>query len=35
MENLVYWQGRAVGMEANGRITWFAGAPREAIEALS
>jgi hypothetical protein len=35
MENLIYWKGRAVGMEVNGIITWFCGAPREAIEALS
>jgi hypothetical protein len=34
-ENIVYWQGLPVGIEANGRITWFPSATREAIEALS
>lgn len=36
MENeaLIYWNGKPVGIETNGRICWFAGAPREAIEAL-
>lgn len=32
-ENLIYWQGKPVGIEANGRIAWFASAPREAVEA--
>ncbi len=34
MENLIYWQGVAVGIEVQGRIQWFPSAPREAIEAL-
>lgn len=35
MENLIYWRGFPVGIEANGRICWFCNAPREAIEAFS
>lgn len=35
MENLIYWQGKAVGIEVAGRIQWFPSAPREAIAALS
>lgn len=34
MENLVYWQGVAVGIEANGLITWFTNATPEIIAAL-
>lgn len=33
-ENIIYWHGAPVGIETNGRICWFAGTPREAIEAL-
>jgi len=31
MENAVYWQGRQVGIECAGRISWFPSAPQEAI----
>lgn len=34
-ENLIYWQGKAVGIEVGGRIYWFPSAPREAIKALN
>ena len=34
MENLIYWNGMAVGMECDGRVTWFPTAPRAAIAAL-
>lgn len=33
MENAVYWNGRQVGIECAGRISWFASAPQEAIAA--
>ncbi len=33
MENLIYWQGRPVGMEVAGHISWFTNAPHEAMEA--
>ncbi len=33
MENLIYWQGVAVGIERLGVILWFTGAPQEAINA--
>jgi hypothetical protein len=33
-ENLIYWQGRAVGIECGNYISWFPSAPREAIEAF-
>lgn len=33
MENAIYWHGRQVGIEINGRITWFPSAPREAVDA--
>ena len=35
MENLIYWQGVAVGLEVCGRIQWFTGAPAEAVAALT
>ena len=35
MENLIYWQGVAVGMDCGDYISWFSSAPREAIEAMS
>lgn len=35
MENLIYWQGRAVGIEVAGRIEWFPSASREVIAALT
>jgi hypothetical protein len=33
-ENAIFWPGIKVpiGIEVNGRIHWFANAPREAIE---
>lgn len=34
-ENIIYWRGLPVGYESAGRIIWFAGAPREAVEAYS
>jgi hypothetical protein len=34
-DDLVYWQGRAVGCYEGGVIVWFPGAPAEAIAALS
>jgi hypothetical protein len=33
-ENLVYWHGVAVGIEAGGCITFFASATPEAINAV-
>lgn len=33
-ENLIYWQGTAVGIEVAGRITWFTNATPEIIKAL-
>jgi len=33
MENAVYWNGRQVGIECAGRISWFVSAPVEAIAA--
>lgn len=36
MENLIYWQGVAVGIEGTGnRVTWFANATPKIIAALS
>lgn len=34
-ENLIYWNGRAVGIDMGGWISWFANAPREAIDHFS
>nr|WP_025601405.1 hypothetical protein [Burkholderia sp. WSM2230] len=33
MENAVYWNGRQVGIECDGRISWFPSAPPEAVAA--
>lgn len=33
-ENLIYWRGKAVGIESCGLVCWFPSAPREAIDAL-
>jgi hypothetical protein len=33
MENAVYWNGRQVGIECAGRISWFVSAPAQAIAA--
>lgn len=35
MENAIYWKGKQVGIESNGQILWFTGAPLEAIKAYS
>lgn len=35
MENLIYWNGKPVGIDNGNYITWFASAPREAIEAFA
>jgi len=35
MENLIYWQGIAVGIDCGSYISWFSSAPGEAIQALS
>lgn len=32
MENLIYWRGIPVGIDCGTYISWFASAPREAIE---
>lgn len=34
MENIVYFNGVAVGIEVGGRIHWFPSASPEAIRAL-
>ncbi|WP_233831623.1 hypothetical protein [Paraburkholderia sp. ZP32-5] len=33
MENAVYWNGRQVGIECAGKISWFVSAPAQAIAA--
>ncbi len=33
MENAVYWNGRQVGIECAGRISWFSSAQQEGIAA--
>ncbi|HZZ12801.1 MAG TPA: hypothetical protein VFE79_19120 [Paraburkholderia sp.] len=35
MENAVYWNGRQVGIECAGRISWFSSAPQEAMTAYA
>lgn len=35
MENLIYWQGKAVGREFGNYVTFFPSAPPEAVAALS
>lgn len=35
MDDLIYWNGVAVGCMEGGRVVFFSNAPREAIEALS
>ena len=32
MENIIFWNGRAVGIDMGGWISWFPSAPRDAIE---
>jgi len=34
MENLIYWDGVAIGIESGSRVTWFASAPKEVIAAM-
>lgn len=33
-ENLIYWEGRPIGIEMGGTITWFPSAPEAARVAL-
>jgi hypothetical protein len=35
MENLIYWNNVAIGIERGNYITWFPSAPKEAIKTLS
>jgi len=35
MENLIYWQGAAVGIDCGTHIAWFPSATADAIEELS
>lgn len=35
MENLIYWQGVAVGMDCGDYVLWFPSVTPEAIAALS
>jgi hypothetical protein len=35
MENLIYWNNTAIGIDCGNYISWFANAPREAIEYYS
>lgn len=35
MENLIYWHGKAVGVDCGSYISWFPSAPREAIAAFT
>lgn len=34
MENLIYWNGKAVGIDCGQYISWFPSAPAEAIAAF-
>ena len=34
MENLIYWQGVAIGIDCGSYISWFTSATLEAINAL-
>lgn len=34
-ENLIYWEGRPVGIEVGGVVTWFPSAPPAAKERLT
>lgn len=34
-ECLIYWNGKPVGIETAGRITWFTNATPEIIEELT
>lgn len=35
MENLIYWNGKAVGIDCGSYVSWFPSAPREAIQQLT
>jgi len=35
MENLIYWQGVAVGIDCGRSVAWFSNATPEIIKALS
>jgi hypothetical protein len=35
MENLIYWNGRAVGIDNGNNIAWFSNATAEIIKELS
>lgn len=35
MENLIYWNDTAIGIDCGSYISWFPSAPREAITCLS
>lgn len=34
MENLIYWNGVAVGIDCGSYVSWFPSAPKEAIMEL-
>lgn len=34
MENIIYWNGQAVGMDCGTHIAWFPSATLEAIEEI-
>jgi hypothetical protein len=34
MENLIYWNGKAVGIDCGSYVSWFPSAPAEAIAAF-
>lgn len=35
IENVIYWQGIAVGIDCGDYISWFPSAPKEAISELT
>lgn len=35
MENILYWNGAAVGIDCGTHIAWFPSASQEAVEELS
>lgn len=34
-ENIIYWQGVAVGIDCGSYISWFPSASKEAVETLT
>ena len=34
MENIIYWNGKPVGIDGGSYISWFSSAPAEAIVAF-